>query len=197
MTEAPNVARIRVAIAGTKPAIWRRVEVPLAISLSELHEVIQAVMPWEDCHLFQFEIGSARYGIPDPELDFGPDILDASATRLANLLAEGISKFVYVYDLGDDWRHEITVEKLGNAATRAKYPLFLEGVGRAPPEDVGGIGGFYDFVKVMTKGAGRVRQEMIDWYGDVFDPANIDAEQIKLNLAEIARLIPAGNTKRR
>ena len=67
MTFVDRIARIHIELEGINPAIWRRVEVPLTTSLRGLHEIIQAVMLFENYHLFQFDVGGKRYGIPDPE----------------------------------------------------------------------------------------------------------------------------------
>jgi hypothetical protein len=82
MSFVDRIARIRVELEGIKPTIWRRVEVPLTTSLKGLHEVIQAVMLFENYHLFQFDIGDKRYGIPDPEWDHEPEILESKNVKL-------------------------------------------------------------------------------------------------------------------
>lgn len=60
------IARLHIALADTDPLIWRRVEVPLDASLKMLHDVIQSAMGWLDYHLWEFEAGDRRYGLPDP-----------------------------------------------------------------------------------------------------------------------------------
>ena len=59
------VLRIKIVLLGTKPPIWRRVLVPAEFTLAQLHDVVQAAMGWEDCHLHQFYIGKQRFGVPD------------------------------------------------------------------------------------------------------------------------------------
>jgi len=199
VTVVPNIARLYISLTGAAPQIWRRVEVSLGVSLSDLHDVIQAVMPWEDCHLFQFEIAGQRYGVPDPESGTDPNILNAEDARLGSFAAEGVTEFAYIYDFGDNWRHQIVIEALATAASNAKYPRFLDGQGRAPPEDVGGVDGFNEFVKTITKGNKAAKQQAIEWYGGGFDPTEIDVDEIKLDLAEIAKPLPSsksGGTKR-
>ena len=188
-----NIACLHIALAGTRPSIWRQVEVPLAISLTDLHDFIQAVMPWDDCHLFRFEIGDKTYGIPDPELDFDSDLFDAGKVTLAGLAAEGVEEFTYTYDFGDDWRHQITIEALAFAEPKMKYPRFLKGENRAPPDDIGGIPGFYEFLETITTGSASAKQELLDWHGGPFDPAAIDLDEIDARLADYAKPLPAGN----
>lgn len=70
--EPKNIHRIKVTLRGSKPPIWRRFEVPSEIRLKRLHDVIQRGFGWQDYHLFVFETGVGRYGLPDPDID-GPD----------------------------------------------------------------------------------------------------------------------------
>jgi hypothetical protein len=107
-----RIARIRIEVHGIDPTIWRRVEVPLTTSLKGLHDVIQAVMPFENYHLFRFDIGDKRYGIPNPEWDHGHKTLDAKNIKLGALVERGISTFSYTYDFGDDWRHSVRIESV-------------------------------------------------------------------------------------
>jgi hypothetical protein len=62
-----KIVRIRIAIKDIAPEIWRLVEVPLGIHLKGLHDVIQAVFGWQDCHIFEFRIGEKHYGVSSPE----------------------------------------------------------------------------------------------------------------------------------
>ena len=77
MTLVDRVARLRIELQDIDPVVWRRVDVPLTTSLRGLHEIIQAVMLFENYHLFQFDIGDKRYGTPDPEWDYESLTIDA------------------------------------------------------------------------------------------------------------------------
>ena len=143
-----RIARLHIQLNDIEPAIWRRIEVPLTTTLKALHAVIQAIMLFEDYHLFQFEIGDHRYGYPDPE--WGDEMRDARNIRLGAILARGETRFTYTYDFGDDWRHTIVVENVVVADPTVEYPRFIEGARRAPPEDVGGPPGFEEFLRVTA-----------------------------------------------
>ena len=129
-----RIACIKIVLDHVEPVIWRRVEVPLTTSLRSLHEVIQAVMLFENYHLFDF-----------------------------------------------------TIEAIGDADPGLDYPRFVDGAHRAPPEDVGGIPGFEEFVEAMAKPRHPERKRLIEWYGRVFDPEDIDLPTIKANIAKLAR----------
>ncbi|MET3889072.1 hypothetical protein ABIE41_000148 [Bosea sp. OAE506] len=184
-----RIACIKIVLDHVEPAIWRRVEVPLTTSLRGLHEVIQAVMLFENYHLFDFTIEidgqSRRYGIPDP--DGWIKLSDAKNTKLGPLTNRGLKRFAYTYDFGDNWEHTLTIEATGDADPGLDYPRFVDGARRAPPEDVGGIPGFEEFVEAMAKPRHPERKRLIEWYGRVFDPEDIDLPTIKANIAKLTR----------
>src|SRR3954462_12596266 len=99
---------LKVALRGVKPPIWRRLRVATDLTLRELHHVLQIALGWTDSHLHEFEIRGKRYGMPDPEEDFGEPPLDEQDYELKDLLRKG-NRFEYQYDFSDDWRHEIVV----------------------------------------------------------------------------------------
>lgn len=136
-----KIARLRISLDDIEPEIWRTVDMPATGSLKMLHDVIQAAMGWQDYHLWHFEAGDRRYGVPDPEW---PDrnLAAARNVKLATLIERGIRQLTYTYDMGDDWRHTVVVEAVGPAKPDTKYPRFVAGERRCPPEDVGGFPGF-------------------------------------------------------
>ena len=98
-----QIARIRIDFEDLEPRIWRRVEVSLTTNLRSLHEVIQAAMPSESRHLYQFTVGDRIYGEPDPEdAAWGRKIYQAKSMRVGTLIGRGVSEFVYTYNFGDD-----------------------------------------------------------------------------------------------
>ncbi len=187
MKHADRIARIRIQLDDTDPVIWRQVEAPLTTSLKGLHDIIQAVMLFEDYHLFQFEVGDKRYGIPDPEWDDVIKTLDAARTRLGVLIDRGVSMFSYTYDFGDNWQHTIAIEATAAADPVLDYPRFIDGARRAPPEDVGSIPGFEEFLEAMTKPRHPERKRLTEWYGGPFDPDDIDLPTITTGIAKLAQ----------
>ncbi|MFK5599789.1 plasmid pRiA4b ORF-3 family protein [Methylobacterium sp. HMF5984] len=186
MPELSRIARLRITLDDTEPTIWRIVEVPLTASLKLLHEVIQAAMPFQDYHLFQFQEGLVRYAIPDPEWPDG-NTRSAKTTKLGALVDRGTTAFAYTYDFGDNWQHTIAVELVGLADPAVAYPRFLDGARRAPPEDVGGMMGFEEFLEAVTKPRHRERKRMLEWYGGPFDPEVLDRETIEAGMTKLAR----------
>ena len=197
MTE--EVACLHIALADTAPTVWRRIEFPVDASLKQLHDAIQCAMGWLDCHLWDFETSGKRYGIPDP--DWGLDeTVAAKNTKLASLLNRGIRQFVYTYDMGDNWEHLLTVESIRESEPGTKYPRYVEGSRRAPPEDVGGAPGFEAFLEAIGNPKHPEHGEATEWhqgcYGEAFDPASFDERNAEFGVAGIAKRRAAGKKSR-
>ncbi|CTQ63491.1 Plasmid pRiA4b ORF-3-like protein [Roseibium album] len=180
-------ARLLIKLDDIEPLIWRRVEVPLAMSLKGLHDVIQAVMLFEDFHLFEFEAGDRFYDVRDTAEDFGHKTYAAKNVRIRTLIDRGITTFAYIYDFGDNWRHTLIVEAVEDADPVYEYPRFLEGENRAPPEDVGGTFGFADFLEAMSKPRHPQNRELVRWYGSRFDTNDISVDLINQRIVQLAR----------
>jgi hypothetical protein len=182
------IAVLRIELQDIEPLIWRRVAVPTWMRLKTLHGVIQAVMGWLDCHLWQFEANRRKYSLRIPgEHDWNQRITDAAKTKLSSLIADGVTSMTYVYDMGDDWRHRIIIEKVTPAAPGTRYPQFLGGERRCPPEDCGGVPGYYEFLgNIASK---RKRKAALDWYGGPYDPDDIDEQRIVAELKDLVKRV--------
>jgi hypothetical protein len=194
MTASPTdaIATLRIEIKYIEPLIWRRIDVRTSMTLVGLHKVIQATMGWLDYHLWEFVVDDRKYGIPDPDR---PHVRNGATTQLATILASGRTEFGYVYDFGDNWEHRIVVEQTGTAETAAKYPRFLAGERRCPPEDCGGPPGYFDFIENIARKHSKKAKEALDWYGGPYDPDDIDVEQINITLGRIANSYRTGRSK--
>jgi len=194
------VARLLIELEDITPRIWRRVDVPAAITLSTLHDVLQAVMRWEYSHLYEFRVGDRVYGDPLPGLEStSRRVYKAKGTRLNQVIDRGIDQFTYVYDFGDDWRHSIRVEGVHDGDPETDYPVFVEGERRAPPEDVGGLPGFMNFLDAVADPKHPEHTFLLEWVGGAFDPEDIDRLEIEFDLAMLAefrRRVRAGHRSR-
>lgn len=173
------VARIRIEMQEIQPKIWRRVDVPLSTTLMALHDIIQLVFDWQEAHLFEFEIGDKVYGEPSPDDPYEDrKVYQAKSLRLGTLLDRGVERLLYVYDFGDNWRHDVTIEEVFEGAADVDYPVFVNGARRAPPEDVGGTTGFMEFLEAILDPSHPEHRGMRDWYGGPFDPHDINERHI-------------------
>src|SRR5688500_18355419 len=103
--------QLKVTLKGSKPPIWRRLQVRGSTTLYKLHDILQIAMGWSDSHLHQFIVGDTYYGIPEAE-DWGPEIKSERRVRLGQIVSDAKDRFVYEYDFGDSWVHDIVVEKV-------------------------------------------------------------------------------------
>ena len=194
-TSSNQIVRLKITLDDIKPVIWRRIEVPPTTSLLALHELIQAVMLFENYHLFDFVTGTrgaqTRYIIPDPNDDFADDdfgdSMDASKTELGTLIKAGVKRLTYTYDFGDNWEHTILIEAVTAADPTTSYPRFIEGANRAPPEDVGGIPGFENFLNIMAKPKHPEHADIKQWYSRIFEPKDIAQAEIATRIAKLAK----------
>ena len=174
--------QLQITIEGIEPLVWRRVLVPSTMTLARLHKVIQELFGWWDYHLHEFEIDGRRYGTDDGE-DWEPP-LDERRAKLAAVTAKGTS-LLYVYDFGDNWRHRIEVEDIVALDPTATYPRCIGGERSRPPEDVGGVGGYADFLDAISDPHHAEHDQCLLWVGGSYDPAACDLLDIN------ARLTPA------
>ena len=114
-------------------------------------------------------------------------IYKAKGLRLGTAITRGADRFVYVYDYGDNWRHEVIVEEVRDGDPDIEYPAFVDGAGRCPPEDVGGPDGFMDFLEAILDPAHKGHRAMLDWYGGPFDPSGLDEARARFGMENMAR----------
>ena len=173
MSERTGSLQIKINLRDIRPPVWRRVVVPADITLGQLHRVIQNAMGWWDYHLHAFDIGDKHYGVPDPE-DWIPTI-DESRVQLRRAAEVGQS-FRYTYDFGDDWEHDIVIEK--PLTDPIDVPRCIAGRMACPPEDVGSTPGYANFLEAISNPAHPEHAEYLEWIGRPFDPAAFDIDEI-------------------
>jgi Plasmid pRiA4b ORF-3-like protein len=185
----PEVFQLKVTLLGTMPPIWRRLLVPADLTLAQLHDVLQAAMGWQNCHMHEFSAGHRRFGEPNPEdrlMGMDP-VENERPVRLFSLLGRAGAKVTYIYDMGDSWEHGIMLEKRLPADPGTAYPVCTGGERACPPEDCGGITGFYDLVDGLGDPAHEQHDELRDWVGDDYDPDVFSIEHVNRELTPLRR----------
>ena len=178
--------QLKIVLQDSKPPIWRRVLVESDVPLSTLHVIIQIAMGWTDSHLHQFVVAGKFYGVPDPDNDF-VEILDESDYGLDQLLRKEKSSIVYEYDFGDGWMHEVTLEKIMPTDPEAVLPVCIKAKGACPPENVGGIWGYYGFLEALADSDHPEHEEYTEWIGEGFDPDAYDLKETNKLLLKYCR----------
>jgi hypothetical protein len=153
-----SVHELTVTLRDVRPAVWRCLEVPSAITLGELHGVLQAAFDWDGDHLHDFRVRGARYTPVGSDVFALPwvseESRDEDVTWLARVASRPGDVLDYTYDFGDDWRHKILVDAVGPAAPDAHYPRCTAGSGLAPEQDTGAVrpGRFDDLARQRLNG---------------------------------------------
>jgi len=169
--------QFKITLLGSTPKIWRRIQVQ-DCTLDKLHEHIQTAMGWTNSHLHQFEIDGEQYGdLEFLEDDFNEfNWIDSTMTMVSDIVPKAGKRFAfkYEYDFGDGWEHEILFEGCPPVEQEMKYPLCLEGKRACPPEDVGGVWGYQDFLAAIADPQHEEHATFLEWCGDSFLPDQFD-----------------------
>jgi len=177
--------QLRVELLHVEPHVWRRVIVPEAVTLSKLHQVLQTAMGWTDSHLHEYVIARKHYGIPDPDWPSEEPLQDERRVQLKPFIEARVRRFTYLYDFGDGWEHEITVEELLARKDSGPRIVCTAGENACPPEDVGGERGYASFLEAIANPHHEQYQEMLDWIGYPFDLRSFDLNAVNQRLARI------------
>ncbi len=186
------VYQIKVTLKGSKPPIWRRMQVTSTTTFAQLHQILQCVMGWEGDHLYRFDINGMEYG--DPSMVEEMEGEDARRVTLETLVRGEKDKFLYEYDFGDSWDHELLVEKVLPSEAGKRYPVCLTGKRACPPEDCGGIWGYASFLEAIQDPQHPEHEEMVDWVGGAFDPEAFDLDEVNSELQNLTS--PRGRRQR-
>ena len=193
ITPAVTTHLLKITLAHVRPPIWRRLAVPSDTSLARLHAVMQLAFGWQDSHLHEFKVGDARYGVPGPDDE---ELLDEAEVTVADVLPRKTSRLEYVYDLGDFWIHNVSVEHIeaapASGGSRSMRPRHrpgvitcLDGARAAPPEDCGGPAGYSELLEALADERHPRHAELREWIGADFDAERFVIADINRRLAAL------------
>lgn len=172
--------RVRVDLRGTKPPLWRRLELASDLFLDQVHEIIQVAFGWTDGHLHQFSSGPARYG-PETEHYLCPFQVEERErgvseedVRLDEVLVDVGDKLFYDYDFGDDWQHIIRLEAVLPLRHGAPRAVCEAGRRDAPAEDCGGVGA-YELISAAIDPGHPAHTDAVAEFSDIYgEPADLE-----------------------
>lgn len=160
-----------------------------SITFEDLHYIIQIAMGWENSHLHEFQVQGKQLGMilgDESFFELDENLIDDNSVKLESMITEEKQEFIYIYDFGDDWRHTIVVEKFLPRDGTILYPICTDGKMNCPPEDCGGIGGFYYMLKALSDKNHPEYENFLEWIGDDYDMKFFDKETINEDLAIFA-----------
>ena len=191
-----QVVGIRIELGYIEPKIWRRVQLPLYVSLATLHDVIEVAFDWDGSHMAGFKIGTefyiASFGWGDYDAS-EPNAIELSLQDVMNKRTKGIR---YIYDFGESWEHRITFGKPKFIDTAMKAPKLLGGARNAPLEDYGGIWTYVEYVNLLSDPEEQKNREYdesdpVSWMIEKeYDPEAFDEEQMSKDLEKVTLCEP-------
>ena len=169
-------------LCNVEPRVWRRLLVPGSVRLDKLHRMFQAAMGWQDSHLHAFEIGGDSYGM---QFDDYPDgeLQEKDFTVVTAIGAN--ERFIYEYDFGDSWDHEISVHRVWRMPKGLKFAVCLDGANACPPEDVGGPWGYQHLLAVLADPTHEEHAHLSSWIGRPIDPHEFDLGLVNARLQAV------------
>jgi len=170
-SKTPKVFELTITLQDTSPLVWRKILTHEFIALDELHMLIQITMGWEDSHLYDFKINKKTY--TDSESAEEMNTLAVNGVQLCDVLSD-TKKFIYTYDFGDSWVHEIKISKILDHDPRMNYPACIAGENACPPEDCGGIPGFEELKSTLAGKESQEKDELLTWLGGFYNPTTFD-----------------------
>ena len=192
MAKPAQILTLHVSIDDVAPSVWRRIRVDAGIPLRNLHHILQASFGWTSSHLHQFDIEDDTYAMLDNEyvLDLieesGQGPLDDRKAKLGRLVYPG-QRFIYLYDFGDSWTHNIHVENITEVPEKPGYATVIDGAGACPLEDVGGTPCYIEFPDTIGhRPRSQEAREMLDWAGGAFDANAFDKRAANAALLRMA-----------
>jgi hypothetical protein len=179
------VYQIKAGLLGSNPPIWRRLEVRGDARLFDLHAILQIAFGWENRHLYLFATPYGGFGRPEP--DDGDEFDDAAVT-LEQVVAGAGEQFTYSYDFGDEWQHDLMVERVLTADAALSYPRCTGGDRAAPPEDCGGIDGYQNLTDAIDNRRHPHYRRLLEWsqhnHGKTLEPKDFDVDDVNAQLLE-------------
>lgn len=173
----------------SSPPVWRKIQVPAQFTFYRFHNVIQVAFGWKNYHLFQFSSNGWRskefIGVPDGSYD--NNMVDSKKIKLNQVFDTPGQKFTYLYDFGDNWLHQITLENItGEQLKKAKC---IQSKGTCPPEDCGGAGGYLDLKDILANPHHAHHKEMREWLNlkpnENWQPDQFEIEKINTLIAAV------------
>lgn len=191
MASTKNAYQFKISLQHIEPQIWRRILVPPEYTFWDLHVAIQDAMGWCDCHLHSFRVGERRenrveIGVPTPGFE-EQEILAGWDVPVSDFCKTTGTTIQYLYDFGDHWDHQIVFEEIVEVKTALKLPVCLEGERACPPEDCGGLPGYYHLLEVLDDKNHTEYAGMVDWLEShlinymPYNPAEFNAKAVQFD----------------
>ena len=181
----PHIYQVKVTLQGVEPPVWRRLLIPADLFLHDFHKVLQTGMGWENQHVHLFLKGRKVFGIADDEWSVNSEFQDYTIVRVNDLLRKAGDEMIYRYDMGDDWRHTVTLEKDNLEPDPMEYyPICTGGARDCPPEDCGGPMDYMELVAAVKDPSSPQYGYYKTMFPEGLEPEYFDLDEINAFLLE-------------
>ncbi len=186
--KSKKILQFRIELDGIKPAIWRRVLVRHDTNLRTFALALLLATGWKNSHLHEFIIDDKHYGIMD---ESAQDMLaempmeDETEYEIRDFSEKKLKKFVFLYDFGDGWEHDVVFERAYAAESNVFYPNCIEGARNCPPEDCGGTGGYYELAEKLKNPDDDEYERLLGWLGGRYDTEFFNTDVINSTIKKI------------
>ncbi|MDX2151807.1 MAG: plasmid pRiA4b ORF-3 family protein [Bryobacteraceae bacterium] len=176
------IFQLHVRLREIQPVIWRRIHVWEDATLPQVHRILQMLFNWEDYHLHDFVVGRRVYSVPDPDDRIHErKVFDEKGVPLNRVIQRVGDTFVYAYDFGDGWKHDVLLEAILLPQPQTFYPCCIAGARNVPPEDVGGPFAYAGYLEALSDPSHQEHDDLLAWRGP-FDPEEFALERINASL---------------
>ncbi|HEY9787929.1 MAG TPA: plasmid pRiA4b ORF-3 family protein [Candidatus Obscuribacterales bacterium] len=184
----PSMYKLKVTLMDAPLPIWRRLLVRSDVTLDLLHEILQIAMGWWNYHLHAFRAsGDRHFGDLKATTD-EPDMKAESKYTLADLLSAPEEEFMYEYDFGDGWQHRVVLEQIITTDDLV-LAACIAGKRACPPEDVGGVYGYANFLEKVEDPENEEGLDLLEWAGGDFDADSFDMRTVNLRLVQLQNVL--------
>lgn len=150
--------------------------------MDKFARILLTAMGWSNSHLHAFEVGNKRYGMNYDDFPEG-EIDEKSVTVLQVLRDE--RRFTFEYDFGDSWEHEVVIEELTRPPIGLRFAVCIDGANACPPDDVGGTGGYGEFLEAIGDSTHDEHADYLEWIGGSFDSTAFDIAEVNARLQKV------------
>lgn len=168
-----RILQFKVVLEGIEPVIWRLVQASDEMNMRTFAVSLILAMGWQNSHLHEFIIAGRHYGLTGDDYDYMDESLvpeDETRYRLKDFSEDQLRKFKFLYDFGDGWEHDVSLEAvILKPDAGAGFPRVVDGARNCPPEDCGGIRGYCDLAEKLKKPDDEEYAGFIEWLGGKYD----------------------------
>ena len=191
MTAPAKIRHLKITLLGVAPPVRRWIAVRADDTLFDLYLTLIGAMGWGDSHLHLFEVGDETYAAPYPDIE--PLGIDERTITVAEAMPNIGSKIVWLYDMGDNWDHEIELMDIHETQPDVTYPHVEGGKRACPPEDCGGYYGYMEILRTLADPEYEnpeyiEREELLGWIPLDFEPDHFDRTEAQEYVNEILSL---------